>query len=50
MKNIIKNLRTDLYRVLVQGNADTTQMARVFFVLAIPSLTPLFIFGRFPVY
>lgn len=50
MKNFISKLKTDLYNVFVQGNADQTQMARVFILLAVPTILPLLIFAEFPVY
>ena len=50
MKNITTELRADIYNVFVKGNADHVQMARVFFLLAIPSITPLLLFGKFPSY
>ncbi|MCC8409851.1 hypothetical protein LJ707_13015 [Mucilaginibacter sp. UR6-1] len=36
MKTKLNTIRTDLYNVLVEGNASRQQMARVFFVLFIP--------------
>ncbi|WP_172336743.1 hypothetical protein [Mucilaginibacter sp. SG564] len=43
--NIIKK---DLYNVFVMGNADEQQLARVYFLLAIPCFALLFTFGQFP--
>jgi len=50
MKNSIENIKTDLYRVFVKGDADTTQLGRVFILLAIPVFSTIFAFGQFPVY
>ncbi|MES2266202.1 MAG: hypothetical protein V4520_05560 [Bacteroidota bacterium] len=50
MKNAIKTILTDLNHVFVKGDSDKVEQARVFFLLAIPSLLVLFTVGRFPVY
>jgi len=50
MKSIITNFKADIYNVFVKGNADSVQMARVFILLAVPSISSLLIFGQFPVY
>jgi hypothetical protein len=50
MKNTLSTIKNDLYRVLVKGDADTVQMAHVFFILAVPALSVLFAFGQFPLY
>jgi hypothetical protein len=45
MKTIIAKLRTDLYRVFVKGDADTTQIAHIFILLALPTATLYFSVG-----
>ena len=48
MNTTLKTLKNDLYRVLVKGDADTVQMAHVFFLFAVPTLTTLLTLGKFP--
>ncbi|WP_166727700.1 hypothetical protein [Mucilaginibacter gilvus] len=50
MKTTLTTIKNDLYRVLVKGDADTVQMAHVFFILAVPALTALFTLSQFPIY
>lgn len=45
MEHKLNTFKADLYNVFVQGNADNTQMARVFIVLALP-ITTLFLLIR----
>lgn len=40
----LNTLRSDLYNVFVEGNANSLQMARVFAVIALPVLT-IFMIG-----
>lgn len=49
MNTILKNIKNDLYRVFVKGDADTVQMAHAFFILAVPAVTTLLTLGKFPV-
>jgi hypothetical protein len=39
MEHKLNTIKADLYNVFVQGNADNTQMARVFIVLALPIIS-----------
>jgi hypothetical protein len=48
MKTAFNNIKKDLYNVFVIGNADDRQLAKAYFLLAIPFLTVLFTFGHFP--
>lgn len=48
MKKFISNLKADIYSVFVKGNADNVQMARVFFMLAIPCNALLFAYSNVP--
>ena len=50
MKLIIKKIKSDLYNVLVKGDSDKTEQARVFVLLTVPVLSMLFLFGQAPVY
>jgi hypothetical protein len=50
MKNFINTIITDINHVIVKGDSDKVEQARVFILLAIPALTILFSFGRFPGY
>jgi hypothetical protein len=47
MKAKIETIKTDMYKVFVQGNADNVQLAKAYFLLAIPVLTLLFVCGSF---
>ncbi|MCD8740329.1 hypothetical protein LT679_06910 [Mucilaginibacter roseus] len=47
MKAKFKMIRTDLYNVLVEGNGNRQQMARVFFLLFVPLYTLYASFGHF---
>ncbi|MBE9584334.1 hypothetical protein IM792_07735 [Mucilaginibacter sp. JRF] len=46
MKTKFNTIRNDLYNVLVEGNGNRQQMARVFFLLFIPLFTLYFSFGH----
>jgi hypothetical protein len=48
MKAKLNIIKKDLYNVFVMGNADDRQLARIYFLLAIPCFTLLFTFGHFP--
>jgi hypothetical protein len=50
MKNFINTIITDINHVLVKGESNKVEQARIFILLAIPALTILFSFGRFPGY
>lgn len=50
MKTTLSTIKNDLFRVFVKGDADTTQMAHVFVLMAVPSIASLLAFGHFPVY
>lgn len=50
MKLIIKKIKSDLYNVLVKGDSDKTEQARVFVLLTVPVLSILFLLGQAPVY
>lgn len=50
MKTKLNIIKKDLYNVFVMGNADERQLARIYFLLAIPFFTLLFTFGHFPTY
>lgn len=50
MKNFINTIITDINNVIIKGDSDKVEQARVFILLAIPALTILFSFGRFPGY
>lgn len=43
-------IKKDLYNVFVMGNADDRQLARIYFLLAVPVFTLFCIFGNFPKY
>jgi hypothetical protein len=47
MKAKINNMKTDMYKVFVLGNADNVQLAKAYFLLAIPLLTVFFVLGSF---
>ncbi|WP_184549374.1 hypothetical protein [Mucilaginibacter sp. FT3.2] len=47
MKALLKILKNDLYKVFVTGNADNVQLAKAYFLLAVPVLTVLFTLGNF---
>jgi hypothetical protein len=47
MKAKLNTLKADMYRVFILGNADNVQLAKAYFLLAIPLFTALFIFGNF---
>jgi len=49
MKTALKNLKADVLHVLVQGDSNTVEQARVFILLAVPVLSAIFMFGKFPV-
>ncbi|WP_165852024.1 hypothetical protein [Mucilaginibacter terrenus] len=48
MTTIIAKLKTDLYRVFVKGDANTTQLAHIFLLLAVPAATLYFGLGSLP--
>jgi hypothetical protein len=48
MKNFINTIITDINHVIVRGESDKVEQARVFILLAIPALTVLITLGRFP--
>nr|WP_294944500.1 hypothetical protein [uncultured Mucilaginibacter sp.] len=50
MKTTLSTIKNDLYRVFVKGDADTTQLAHVFMLLALPAITSMFALGRLPIY
>lgn len=50
MKKFINTIITDINNVLVKGDSNKVEQARVFILLAIPAMTILFSFGRFPGY
>jgi|EndMetStandDraft_4_1072995.scaffolds.fasta_scaffold162185_3 hypothetical protein len=47
MKARIETIKTDMYKVFVTGNADNVQLAKAYFLLAIPLLTIFFTLGHF---
>lgn len=47
MKAQLTTFKNDLYKVFVTGNADNVQLAKAYFLLAIPLLTVLFTLGSF---
>jgi hypothetical protein len=47
MKAKLTTIKTDMYKVFVLGNADNVQLAKAYFLLAIPLLTVFFAFGHF---
>ncbi len=47
MKAKFETIKADMYHVFVQGNANEVQLAKAYFLLAIPALTLLFAFGNF---
>jgi hypothetical protein len=50
MKNFINTIITDINHVIIKGDSDKVEQARVFILFAIPALAILFSFGRFPIY
>lgn len=48
MKTTLFKLKADLYSVFVMGNADTTQLGRVFIILALPAASAFFTIGQLP--
>jgi hypothetical protein len=50
MKNAIKTLLTDLNHVIIKGDSDKVEQARVFILLIIPAMSAIYTFGKFPVY
>ena len=50
MKKLINTIKTDLIHVFVKGDSDKVEQARVFFLLAVPAVSLIFTFGRFPLY
>lgn len=46
----IQKLKIDLYHVFVKGDADKTEMARVFLLLAVPFTAVMFAFGQAAIY
>ncbi|MGF7072525.1 hypothetical protein [Mucilaginibacter sp. R-33] len=48
MKAKLKSLKADLYNVFVVGNADDKQLAKAYFLLAIPLFAIFFGLGSFP--
>jgi hypothetical protein len=47
MKTKLNTIKADMYKVFVLGNADNVQLAKAYFLLAIPLLTVFFTLGRF---
>ena len=45
MKAKLMNIKADLYNVFVMGNANSMQMARVYVLVAVPTLTLMFATG-----
>nr|MBB6148657.1 hypothetical protein [Mucilaginibacter sp. SP1R1] len=50
MKTKLSNIKRDLYNVFVIGNADDRQLAKAYFLIAIPLFTLFLMFGHFPQY
>ncbi|QHS56173.1 hypothetical protein GWR56_11730 [Mucilaginibacter sp. 14171R-50] len=50
MKNAIKTILSDINHVIIKGESDKTEQARVFLLLAIPSICAVFTFGPPPLY
>ncbi|WP_162499773.1 hypothetical protein [Mucilaginibacter terrigena] len=50
MKNAIKTILTDINHVIIKGESDKTEQARVFLLLAVPVMSAIFTFGQFPLY
>jgi hypothetical protein len=50
MKTKLNTIKKDLYHVFVMGNADDRQLAKAYFLLAIPLFTLFVLFGHFPKY
>jgi hypothetical protein len=48
MKAKLQSLKADLYNVFVAGNADDRQLAKAYFLLAIPLFSIYFGWGGFP--
>ncbi|UOE51968.1 hypothetical protein MTO98_12845 [Mucilaginibacter sp. SMC90] len=48
MKAKLQSLKADLYNVFVVGNADDRQLAKAYFLLAIPLFAIFFGWGSFP--
>jgi len=47
MKAKLNTIKNDMYRVFILGNADNVQLAKAYFLLAIPLLTVIFTLGHF---
>ncbi|HEY9196042.1 MAG TPA: hypothetical protein VIM77_07240 [Mucilaginibacter sp.] len=47
MKARLSTIKNDMYRVFVLGNADNVQLAKAWFLLAIPVFTIFLAFGHF---
>jgi hypothetical protein len=47
MKAKLNTFKADMYRVFIAGNADNVQLAKAYFLLAIPVFTAIFILGNF---
>jgi len=47
MKAKLNTIKNDIYRVFILGNADNVQLAKAYFLLAIPLLTVIFTLGHF---
>jgi hypothetical protein len=50
MKKFINTIITDINHVIVKGDSDKVEQARIFILLAIPAMIILFSFGRSPGY
>jgi hypothetical protein len=46
MKTRFKLIKADLYHVFVEGNANSVEKARVFFILFIPLMSVIFTTGE----
>ena len=47
MKARIETIKADMYKVFVAGNADNVQLAKAYFLLAIPFFIVFFTLGHF---
>lgn len=50
MKTKLNTIKKDLYNVFIMGNADDRQLARIYFLIAIPFFSLFLMFGHFPGY